>query len=61
MEDDTYYSRTQVFEPTKKPYLPIDMIFYENESSWKNLYKQRISQSVFCDVDDTLEYKTILS
>lgn len=46
MEDDTYYSRTQVFEPTKKPYLPIDMIFYENESSWKNLYKQRISGSI---------------
>lgn len=46
MEDDTNYSRTQVFNPTKKPYLPSDMIFYKNESTWKNLYKQRISGSI---------------
>ena len=46
MEDATNYSRTQVFNPTKKPYLPSDLIFYKNESTWKNLYKQRISGSI---------------
>jgi hypothetical protein len=40
-EDETCYSRTQVFNPTKKPYLPSDLIWFENESSWQRLYKQR--------------------
>ncbi|WP_289665611.1 hypothetical protein [Flavobacterium panacagri] len=45
-EDDTYYSRTQIFNPTKKPYLPLEMIWYENESTWQRLYKQRITGNI---------------
>lgn len=45
-EDETSYSRTQIFNPTKKPYLPSDMIWFENESSWQRLYKQRTTGNI---------------
>ncbi|MBW4362347.1 TerB family tellurite resistance protein [Flavobacterium taihuense] len=45
-EDETSYSRTQVFNPTKKPHLPADMIWFENESSWQRLYRQRTTGEI---------------
>jgi hypothetical protein len=45
-ENETSYSRTQIFNPTKKPYLPSDMIWFENESSWQRLYKQRTTGNI---------------
>lgn len=45
-ENETSYSRTQIFNPTKKPYLPSEMIWFENESSWQRLYKQRTTGNI---------------
>lgn len=33
----------QTFTPTKTPYLPQDLLYYETEKRWQDLYKQRTS------------------
>jgi uncharacterized protein YfkK (UPF0435 family) len=38
--------KVQKFTPTKKPYLPNDLVWYKNEPSWQRLYQQRISGSI---------------
>jgi len=35
--------RTQIFSPTKKPFLPDDLVWYHHETSWQKLYMQRIN------------------
>ncbi|MGZ9735739.1 tetratricopeptide repeat protein [Flavobacterium sp. GNP002] len=42
----TAYSRTQIFNPTKKPYLPSDLIWLANEPSWQRLYQQRTTGNI---------------
>ena len=42
----TAYSRTQIFNPTKKPYLPSDLIWFGNEPSWQRLYQQRTTGNI---------------
>lgn len=42
----TSRTRTQVYSPTKKPYVPDDLIWYHNEPSWQRLYQQRISGNI---------------
>ncbi len=37
------HSRIQILNPTKKPYLPSDLIWYEHDYSWHRLYQQRIN------------------
>ncbi len=38
--------KIQKFSPTKKPYLPNDLVWYKNEPSWQRLFQQRISGSI---------------
>lgn len=35
--------RTQVFSPSKKPFLPDNLIWYSNQPTWKYLYEQRLN------------------
>ena len=35
--------RTQMFSPTKKPFLPDDLVWYHHEPSWQKLYMQRVN------------------
>ncbi|WP_264529227.1 tetratricopeptide repeat protein [Flavobacterium sp. N502540] len=37
---------TQRYNPTKKPYLPHNLIWFNNEPSWQRLYEQRITGSL---------------
>lgn len=38
--------KIQKFSPTKKPYLPDGLIWYENEPSWQRLYQQRLNGNI---------------
>jgi hypothetical protein len=38
--------KTQRFAPKKSPYLPSDLVWFENEPSWKRLYQQRIDGNI---------------
>ena len=35
--------RTQTFNPTKKPYIPKDLVWYPNEFTWQRLAQQRLN------------------
>lgn len=39
-------SMRQTFSPSKKPYLPENLIWYNNEPSWQRLYNQRMQGSI---------------
>lgn len=47
----TAYSRTQKWNPTKKPYMQSDMIWLSDEPSWQRLYQQRISGNILSHHD----------
>ena len=36
-------SREQIFSPTKKPFLPENLVWYSHEPSWQRLYEQRVN------------------
>ena len=38
--------RTQRYNPVKKPYIPENLLWYPNESSWHRLYQQRINGNI---------------
>ena len=35
--------RTQTFNPTKRPYIPNDLVWYPNEFTWQRLAQQRLN------------------
>lgn len=37
---------TQGYNPTKKPYKPLDLIWFNNEPTWQRLYEQRMAGSL---------------
>lgn len=39
-------TRTQKFNPTKKPYIPKNLLWYPHETSWHRLYQQRINGNI---------------
>lgn len=39
-------SMRQTFSPSKKPYLPENLVWYNNEPSWQRLYNQRMQGSI---------------
>lgn len=41
-----YIQLHQTFTPKLNPYLPDDLIWYKDESSWQTIYKQRMSGSI---------------
>jgi len=41
-----YISREQTFLPTKKPYLPDNLIWYYNEPSWQRLFELRTNGNI---------------
>lgn len=43
---------TQNFSPVKKPYLPNDLIWFNHESSWQTLFKQRMNGSILKHVEN---------
>ncbi|WP_455150396.1 hypothetical protein [Capnocytophaga sp.] len=45
--------RTQTFNPTKKPYIPNDLVWYPNEFSWQRLAQQRLNGN-FLSHDEVL-------
>lgn len=38
--------KIQRFAPKKPPYLPSDLVWFENEPSWKRLYQQRMNGNI---------------
>ena len=38
-----HVSREQVFSPTKKPFLPKNLVWYHHEPSWQRLHEQRVN------------------
>ena len=49
-ESNTEFNRKlekiQRFSPTKKPFIPTDLIWFNNEPSWQRLYQQRINGNI---------------
>ncbi len=39
-------SKKQTFSPTKKPYLPDNLVWYPHETAWQRLYEQRTNGSI---------------
>lgn len=61
-QDETFnaHSKTQIFHPTKSPYLPEDLIWYHQEPSWQRLYQQRINGNL-AKHDEIISSKSIKS
>lgn len=47
-------SLNQTFNPTKGPYAPNDLVWYQNEASWQRLCNQRM-QGAFLHATETIE------
>lgn len=43
LRDYLKMERTQTFNPTKKPYIPNDLVWYPNEFTWQRLAQQRLN------------------
>ncbi|MGZ2371763.1 hypothetical protein ACXR6G_18435 [Ancylomarina sp. YFZ004] len=54
-------ARNQTFSPTKKPYLPENLVWYPQTAAWKRLFEQRINGNILehHDVISTQQTKLI--
>ena len=43
--------RTQNYNPTKKPYIPENLLWYPHETSWHRIYQQRINGNILSHHD----------
>lgn len=46
----------QTFTPTKKPYIPNDTVWYQNEPSWQRLFEQRMNSGI-CEHEERIEVR----
>ena len=46
----------QTFTPTKKPYIPDDTVWYQNEPSWQRLFEQRMNSGI-CEHEERIEVR----
>lgn len=42
----TSRTRTQIYSPVKKPYIPENLLWFPHETSWYRLYQQRINGNI---------------
>lgn len=42
----TSRTRTQNYKPTKKPYIPTNLLWYPHETSWHRIYQQRMNGNI---------------
>jgi len=42
----TSRTRTQIYNPVKKPYIPENLLWYPHETSWHRLYQQRVNGNI---------------
>lgn len=47
----TSRTRTQIYSPTKKPYVPENLLWYPHETSWHRIYQQRINGNILSHHD----------
>ena len=47
----TSRTRTQIYNPSKKPYVPENLLWYPHETSWHRIYQQRISGNILSHHD----------
>lgn len=50
-DSKTSRTRTQNYNPTKKPYIPENLLWYPHETSWHRIYQQRINGNILSHHD----------
>lgn len=50
-DSKTSRTRTQNYNPTKKPYIPENLLWYPHETSWYRIYQQRINGNILSHHD----------